>query len=76
MKSGEYALGVEPANVPVMNRSDLRSKGLLPTLAPEECWEAVITAEVCEGASSVTDVLKRHGLSEANPPTTPERYGP
>lgn len=75
MKSGEYALGVEPSNVPVMTRSDLRNHGLLPELEAGANWRAAIEVEVCDGPAEVERVLSETGLTESEPPTTAARYG-
>lgn len=36
MGQGEYALGLEPSNVPLKNRSELRDENILPVLQPGE----------------------------------------
>jgi hypothetical protein len=47
MGQGEYVLGLEPCNIPVKNRKDLREENILPFLQPDEsvinCIEVVIT---------------------------------
>ena len=36
MGKGEYILGLEPSNVPVKNRKELRNENILPYLQPGE----------------------------------------
>lgn len=36
MEQGEYVLGLEPANVPLKNRKELRDENTLPYLQPGE----------------------------------------
>lgn len=37
MRQGEYVLGLEPSNVPLKNRKELRDENILPYLQPGEC---------------------------------------
>lgn len=46
MASGQYVMGLEPSNVPLMPRSKLRENGLLPILEPGESREFEIEFEV------------------------------
>jgi len=45
MGQGEYALGLEPGNVPVKDRKELREENKLPTLQPGESAENSLELE-------------------------------
>lgn len=45
MGQGEYALGLEPGNVPVKNRKELREENRLPWLQPGESTENSLELE-------------------------------
>jgi len=51
--SGEYVLGIEPCNVPCMSRADLRSKGLLPMLAPGGVRNINVEIGILEGSQEL-----------------------
>ncbi|KXA99206.1 hypothetical protein AKJ41_05815, partial [candidate division MSBL1 archaeon SCGC-AAA259O05] len=51
LNKGEYVLGLEPANCPFKDKSELREKGELPILGPQESQEYEIEFEVVETGS-------------------------
>ncbi len=61
MGQGDYVLGIEPGNVPVMNRAVLREKGLLPMLKPGEVREINVEIGVLEGRKEIDACLKTCG---------------
>ena len=58
MGQGDYVLGIEPGNAPVMSRVELREKGLLPTLEPGEVREITLDVTVLDGRSDIDHCIK------------------
>ncbi len=50
---GEYVMGIEPGNVPVLNRCRLREKGLLVELEPGEAKEFNLEVGVLDGEEAI-----------------------
>lgn len=53
MGQGEYVVGIEPGNVPCLNRSELRECGELPMLAAGEIKEIHLEIGVLEGNEEI-----------------------
>lgn len=52
---GDYVVGLEPANAPVATRPELRERGLLPTIAPQETKRFRVEIGVLDGAATIDD---------------------
>jgi len=53
MGEGDYVLGMEPCNVDLMPRAELRKKGLLPMLAPGAQAELTVEIGILEGPQDI-----------------------
>jgi len=53
MGQGDYVVGVEPANVPCLNRAELREKGLLPMLEPGAARAMLVEINVLDGMDEI-----------------------
>ncbi len=53
MGEGDYVVGVEPCNVQILNRGELRSRGTLPFLDPGESRQMVVEIGVLDGAEEI-----------------------
>ncbi len=53
MAEGDYVVGVEPCNVQIMNRRELRRKGMLPFLEPGESRRMELEIGVLDGAEEI-----------------------
>ena len=54
---GDYVLGVEPGNLPVMSRNSLRQEGMLETLTPGETRDFQVHLDVLEGQEAIAPFL-------------------
>lgn len=70
LASGDYALGIEPANASVLGRSVCAREGTLPTLAPLESVTNVLTFTVLEGEQEL-----RQAQRETEHILTPDTIG-
>jgi hypothetical protein len=59
MGQGEYVLGIEPANVPCLNRSELRKRGELPMLAAGEIKEMHLEIGVLDGNDEIKEYINK-----------------
>ena len=59
MGQGEYVVGIEPGNVPCLNRSELRERGELPMLAAGEIKEIHLEIGVLEGNEELGEFVNR-----------------
>lgn len=55
LASGDYALGIEPANASVLGRAWCAKEGVLPTIAPLASETNVLTFSVLEGEREIRD---------------------
>ena len=58
MGAGEYVVGIEPSNVPVANRADLRNQGLLPFIQPGESVENKVEIGVLDGENEIQSLTE------------------
>jgi len=58
MGQGEYVLGIEPCNAPLLPRAELRERGLMPALGPGESLETGLTIRVHQGAAELRKLEK------------------
>ena len=61
MAEGDYVVGVEPCNVQIMNRRELRRKGMLPFLEPGETRRMELEIGVLDGAEEIGAFEERIG---------------
>ena len=59
MSQGEYVVGIEPGNVPCLNRLELRERGELPMLAAGEIKEIHLEIGVLEGNEEIGEYVNR-----------------
>jgi hypothetical protein len=57
--SGDYALGIEPANCLVEGRAREKERGTLKTLAPMEKARFDLEIGVLDGSREINDLVKR-----------------
>lgn len=62
MQLGDYALGIDPANAPVLSRVELREKGLLQTLDPGEVRDITIEISILDGEKEIGKCIKKCGI--------------
>jgi hypothetical protein len=53
MGAGDYVVGMEPCNVDLLARSELRARGLLPLLQPGERREMTVEIEILDGGGAI-----------------------
>jgi hypothetical protein len=58
---GTYVLGIEPCNAPLLERTELRERGLMPELAPGESFDAGVTIRVHSGADELAALEEQVG---------------
>jgi hypothetical protein len=68
---GDYVVGVEPCNAPVLARADLRARGLLPSLGPGEKVSLRLEIGVAAGGKEIAAL--RRGVEAAAAEASPER---
>jgi len=56
---GEYIVGLEPLNTKMMDRGQLRERGLLPTLKPGESRTIALEIGVLDGAGEIDGCMER-----------------
>jgi len=61
MGTGDYVLGMEPCNVDLMSRAEMRRRGLLPLLAPGQSVEIELVLGVLDGADAIEAFAGRIG---------------
>ena len=59
MGQGEYVVGIEPGNVPCLNRLELRERGELPMLAAGEIKEMHLEIGVLEGDEELGEFVNK-----------------
>jgi hypothetical protein len=52
----DYVVGLEPCNAPVLSRRELRTRGLLPFLQPDECRTFELEIGVADGPDRVENL--------------------
>jgi galactose mutarotase-like enzyme len=58
MGEGDYVVGIEPCNTQILNRGELRRRGMLPFLEPGESREMAVEIGVLDGAKEI-DAFER-----------------
>lgn len=61
MGAGDYVLGMEPCNVDLMSRAEMRQRGLLPMLAPGQSMEIDVEIGVLDGTDAIETFARQVG---------------
>ena len=61
MGQGTYVVGVEPCNAPLLERAELKRRGLMPELGPGESRQVRLTIRVHRGADELENLAASVG---------------